>query len=159
MIEVMVVVGLSVLLLSWGLPAFSSWKNKHDIENQVLRLYSDLQFARMTAYSRKVVAGVWWGGGTSLGSYQIRIDGNNDGDVDDTLGTDVQLGATENSQWPITASVNQPSVSFDGRGFLSPDQPLSFRVSSSTGVSIDCVDVSTTRVIVGKWNGATCSPK
>ncbi len=159
--ELMVVVGLSVLLLAWGLPAFSSWKNKHDVENQVLKLYSDLQLARMTAYSRKVVAGVWWGGGTSLGSYQVRTDGNGDGDVDDT-GTDPQMGAAVNGS--LTASASQPSVAFDGRGFLDidtthPAGSLVFSVPSSAGVSIDCVDVSGTRIIVGKMNGGTCSPK
>ena len=66
LVELMVVVSITVLLLTWGIPSYSTWKKKHDIENQMVQLYSDLQFGRMTAYGSKVVSGVCWGtGGTS----------------------------------------------------------------------------------------------
>ncbi len=63
LVEVMVVVSITVLLLAWGVPSYSTWNKKHNIENQMVQLYSDLQFARMTAYGSKVVSGVYWGTG------------------------------------------------------------------------------------------------
>ena len=53
LVELMVVVSITVLLLAWGIPSYSTWKKKHDIENQMVQLYSDLQFGRMTAYGRQ----------------------------------------------------------------------------------------------------------
>ena len=57
LVELMVVVAITVLVLAWGIPSYSTWRTKHDIENQMVQLYSDLQFGRMTAYGRKVVSG------------------------------------------------------------------------------------------------------
>ena len=68
LVELMVVVSITVLVLAWGIPSYSTWKKKHDIENQMVQLYSDLQFGRMTAYGSKVVSGVCWGTGASITS-------------------------------------------------------------------------------------------
>ncbi len=163
LVELMVVVSITVLLLTWGIPSYSSWKKKHDIENQMVQLYSDIQFGRMTAYGSKVVSGVWWGGGASITSYQIRSDANGNGVIDDNV--DTQIGATVSPKYGITPSVNnQNSVSFDGRGFLNtpgqdPANPITFYVASSSGVAIDCVAVSSTRIILGKMNAGNCAAK
>ncbi|MGA2401618.1 MAG: GspH/FimT family pseudopilin [Syntrophobacteraceae bacterium] len=160
LIELMVVVSITMLLLVWGIPSYSSWKKKHDIENQMVQLYGDLQFGRMTAYGNKVVSGVWWGGGSSFNSYQIRSDANSNGNIDDT-GTDTKIGATVSPKCAITASATQNSVSFDGRGFWNPSNanPITFYVASSSGAAIDCVTVSSTRITLGKMNGGVCNPK
>lgn len=157
LIELMVVVSITVLLLAWGIPSYSTWKKKHDVENQMVQLYSNLQLGRMTGYCRKVVSGVWWGGGASITSYQIRSDANNNGVIDDT--GDTQIGTTVSPKYAITASVNQNSVSFDGRGFLDPANPITFSVSSAFGAAMDCVAVSSTRITLGKMNAGNCAPK
>jgi prepilin-type N-terminal cleavage/methylation domain-containing protein len=160
LVELMVVVSIAVLLLAWGLPSYSSWKKKHDVENQMVQLYSDIQFGRMTAYSGKVVSGVWWGGNTPFASYQIRSDANNNGTIDDT-GVDTQIGATVSPKYAITSSAAQNSVSFDGRGFWSPSgpNPITFSVAPSFGAAVDCVTVSSTRVTLGKMTAGSCAPK
>jgi prepilin-type N-terminal cleavage/methylation domain-containing protein len=157
LVELMVVVSITMLLLAWGVPSYSSWKKKHDVENQMVQLYSDLQFGRMTAYGGKVVSGVYWGGGPSITSYQIRSDANNNLIIDDSV--DKQIGATVSPKYAITASVNQQSVSFDGRGFLSPANPITFSVSPAFGAAMDCVAVSSTRIILGKMNAGNCATK
>ncbi len=160
LIELMVVISITVLLLAWGIPSYSTWKKKHDIESQMVQLYSDLQFGRMTAYGDKVVSGVYWGTGASIptsSGYQIRSDANNNGVIDDSA--DTQIGATVYPKYAIIPSVNQNSVSFDGRGFLSPANPITFSVSPSSGAAIDCVAVSSTRIILGKMNAGSCAPK
>lgn len=168
LVELMVVVSILVLLLAAAVPAYSTWKKKHDIETQMVQLYSDLQFARMYAYSSKVVSGVYWGGGTSISSsnpYQIRYDAsvplNNS--IDDSV--DVTIGNPVIPKYPITCPA-QNSVSFDGRGFLNinaaagdPANTVTFYVSPSYSASMDCVSVSSTRVILGKMSGGNCAPK
>lgn len=158
LVELMVVVSITVLLLSWGIPSFNTWNLKHGIENQMVQLYSDLQFGRMTGYGNKVTAGVWWGGGNSITSYQIRSDANSNGVIDDT-NIDTQIGATVTLKYAITPSVNQNSVSFDGRGFLDPANPITFSVPNSSGAAMDCVAVSSTRITLGKMNAGICKPK
>ncbi|MFZ0931783.1 MAG: prepilin-type N-terminal cleavage/methylation domain-containing protein [Syntrophobacteraceae bacterium] len=175
LVELMVVVSITVLLLAWGVPSYSTWKKKHDIENQMVQLYSDLQFGRMTAYGRKVVAGVYWGTGASIPTttpYQIRYDANANNSIEDT-GTDVQIGAAVTLKYPITISANQNGVSvtqnsasFDGRGFLNytgypadPATQIIFSVSSSYGAAMDCVNVTSTKITLGKMNAGICLPK
>ncbi len=158
LVELMVVVTISILLLSWGIPAYSTWKKKHDVESQITKLYGDIQLARMTAYSQKAITGIWWGSGTSFLSYQIRQDGNNNNQIDND-GGDVQLGETISCSCGISPSVTQEAVSFDGRGFLNPASPITFHISSTAGAAIDCVAVSSTRIVIGKMNAGTCTPR
>ncbi len=178
LVELMVVVSITVLVLAWGVPSYSTWRTKHDIENQMVQLYSDLQFGRMTAYGRKVVSGVYWGTGTNIPAstpaiptpYFIRYDNSSplNNSIEDT-GTDVQIGATA-TKYPIAVVVNPAqtlnSVSFDGRGFLSPAPnqatppgSITFSVSSTSGAAMDCVAVTSTRITLGKMNAGTCAPK
>lgn len=154
LVELMVVVSITVLLLAWGVPSYSTWKKKHEVENQILKLYGDLQVARMTAYSHKVLSGIWWGGGTSLTSYDVGSDANNDGNVDNSSSK-----YTIASKYTITSTVDQTSVTFDGRGFLNPNTSVIFYISPNYGSVTDCVGVSSTRITVGKKNGSACSPK
>jgi|GEM_PF-1563240 prepilin-type N-terminal cleavage/methylation domain-containing protein len=162
LIELMVVVSIVVLLLTWGIPSYSTWKKKHDVENQMVQLYSNLQFGRMTGYCMKVVSGVYWGTGASIGTttgYQIKYDNSNplNNSIEDAV--DVQIGATVLPKYAITASANQNSVSFDGRGFLNPANPITFSVSPDFGAAMDCVAVSNTRITLGKMSGSNCTPK
>ncbi len=177
LVELMVVVSITVLVLAWGIPSYSTWRTKHDIENQMVQLYSDLQFGRMTAYGRKVVGGVFWGTGASIPKstpanptpYYVRYDNSSplNNSIEDT-GRDVQIGATT-TKYPITVVVSPVqtlnSVGFDGRGFLNtlnqatPASSITFSVSSSSGAAIDCVAVTSTRIILGKMNAGTCAPK
>jgi prepilin-type N-terminal cleavage/methylation domain-containing protein len=156
LVELMVVIGIFALLLSWGIPAYSTWKRKHDVESQIVKLYNDLQFARMKAYSEKVEWGVFWGGG-NFTSYQVGVDANNNGQLTDA-GDRVE--STVNTKYSTVPSSAQVSVSFNSRGFLD-SLPLSFRISTNTGAATDCLTVSATRIIVGRWDSGTasCSPQ
>lgn len=157
LIELVVVICITALLLSWGVPAFSTWKKKHDVEAQIVRLFNDLQSARLTAYSKKSVTGVVWTAGSSFNSYQIRTDSDNDG-VLDAAPADKTLSSV-NSKFPIVPSSNTVgSVVFDGKGFHTTGA-VTFSIATNTGAATDCVTVSKLRIIVGKMNGTTCSPK
>jgi prepilin-type N-terminal cleavage/methylation domain-containing protein len=165
LLELMVVISITMLLLAWGIPSYSTWKKKHDIENQMIQLYDDLQFGRMTAYGTKVVTGVYWGGGATFASYQIKYDANNNNEIDDNVDQQVPGTMIMNLKYAITSSLStQTSVSFDGRGFMDPGNPnpaspITFSVVPSYGAVMDCVQVSTTQIILGKMNGNSCKQK
>ena len=169
LVELMVVVSIGVLLMAWGIPSYSTWKTKHDIENQMVQLYSDLQFGRMTAYGNKVVSGILWS--NNFQTYQIMSDTQNSGTIDNGA-TQVPGTGTVNIKYvPVfTCSHNQPcsntqqSVSFDGRGFLytaAPDitNPITLSVAPSYGAAINCVYITSTRIALGKMNAGICQPK
>jgi prepilin-type N-terminal cleavage/methylation domain-containing protein len=153
--EVIVVIGVFAILISFGVPAYSRWKSKHDVEADIHRLYGDLQFARMKAYSEKVVWGVWWLTSPFSG-YQVKYDANNDGDVNDDAPTDNVVSSVTLKN-PVTRTGASNSTSFDGRGFCN--LLLSFYIVNTTGAATDCVALSKTRIELGKWDGADCIPR
>lgn len=158
LVEVMVVVSIIILLLAWGIPSYSAWKRKHDVEGQMLGLYNNLQVARMTAYGRKVVTAVWWGSGASISSYQVKMDSDNDGTFNDA--GDTAVGASVSVGTAITVSPAQNSISFDGRGFLNQAiSPVTFSVATNTGAAINCLTVSSTRIMTGRMNAGVCTPQ
>ncbi len=164
LIELMVVVSLMTLLAAWGIPAYSTWNAKHNVEGEIARLYGDIQFARMTAYGSKNLTGLFWGGGTKVAQYTILTNTTTNAASIDSGAT--QIGATvSTANNPLTATVNQKSVSFDGRGFLyssyasDPATQLTFYVTPDYGAGTDCVSVSLTMIVSGKWNGTSCNPR
>lgn len=163
LIEAMVVLAIFALVITFGIPAFSTWNKKQDAEGQISKLYNDLQYTRMKAYSDKVVCGIWWGGSSTFTSYILKEDGNSasgtapDGDIDDASGTD-EFIETVASKYSITTTNNATNrLEFDGRGFSR--NLASFYIPSSSGAAQDCLTVSRTRIIMGRWNGTNCIPK
>ncbi|MGC8493599.1 MAG: GspH/FimT family pseudopilin [Syntrophobacteraceae bacterium] len=163
LVELMVVVALIVLLMAWGIPAYSTWNSRQNVEGEIGRLYSDLQFARMTAYSNKNLTGIYWGGGTNITQYSIVTNTNANATSIDTGAT--QLGATVSAgRFPLTPTPIQKSVSFDGRGLLytgdanDPATQVIFYITPNYGAGTNCVAVSLTSIVSGKWDGTNCNP-
>ena len=151
LVELMVVISIAALLLTWGMPAFSTWKQKHDVESEMVQLYSDLQYARMNAFSNKVATGIWW---DAQGAYHIAPGTISAQGAVNLNGT--QIGATVTPKYAVQG---QATVSFDPRGFLDPNNAATFLISPSHGAATDCVSVSLTMISLGKNNGGTCNPQ
>jgi Tfp pilus assembly protein FimT len=147
LVELAVTVALCLFLLSLGMPAYSNWKAKYDVEGEIRKLHSDLQFARMKAYSEKASYGVWWGNTNPFGTYRVRKDSNNDGTLDQDLFAVTLKYALTSKEGALT------SITFDDRGFC--ETLGSFYIVSGKDTAIDCLKVSRTRIIPAKWNGKT----
>jgi type IV fimbrial biogenesis protein FimT len=158
LVELMVVIAITALMLAIGLPAFSTWKHRHDVESQMNQLYGDLQFARSTAYVNKKLAGISWSG-TSFSQYQILTNAGASTYVTSTGSSVVQTLGPMTA--PMSASPNAHSITFNGRGFVSgaTTLPLNIYVSSSYGTRTTCVSVSLTRITLGTWQGGNCVPQ
>ena len=160
----MVVVAISALLLAWGIPAFSTWNSRHTVEAEIAQLFSDLQYARMSAYGSKNLTGIYWGGGASMTQYTIMTNMNANATTID-IGATQAGGAVNTSKYPLTLTPSQNSVSFDGRGLLytgcanDTATQITFYISPDYGAGTDCVSVTLTRILSGKWNGTTCNPR
>ncbi|NLJ29504.1 MAG: prepilin-type N-terminal cleavage/methylation domain-containing protein [Deltaproteobacteria bacterium] len=147
LVEAMVVLVIFALLTTFGVPAFSAWKKKQDVEGEISRLHSNLQYARMKAYTEKVTWGIYWGGSDNFTAYSVKKDGNGDGDINDPSGTD-EIIESANAKSTITTN-GALSMGFDGRGFCK--NPATFYISVSAGAAKNCVATSRTRIITGKW--------
>lgn len=163
LVELMVVVSLCALLLTWGIPAYSTWNARHNVEGEIVRLYSDLQFARMTAYANKNPTGIYWNGASSITQYSIMTNTTVNATSIDSGAT--RIGAlVSTGKYPLLPTPNQKSVSFDGRGLLytgnsdDPATQLTFYVTPAYGAGKDCVSVSLTSILLGRWDGANCKP-
>lgn len=152
LVELAVVLVLIATLMSMGVPAYSSWKGRHGIESQTLLLSSDLELARMKAYTEKLPYRVRWGS-SPFSSYVVGYDANNDGDFDDA-GDRVLL--RRNLDQPLTGGA-ATSATFNGRGFCTALTTV--RPQAATTAGSDCVVISRTRIKVGKWDGSSCNPK
>ncbi len=148
LVELMVVVSLAALLLTWGLPAFSAWNQQHKVEGQMAQLYSDLQYARIHAYGVKVPTGLWW---DAQGAYHISEGGYNANGTFNPNATEIAPPVT-----PQPAVSGQQTVSFDGRGLLDPNSAATFWVASNYGSPTDCVTISLTNIALGKMHGGNC---
>ncbi|SMC19498.1 Type IV pilin N-term methylation site GFxxxE [Desulfacinum hydrothermale DSM 13146] len=155
LVELMVVIALFTIILSMGIPAYSAWKTKHDIDGQTRTLYRNLSFARMEAYVKKDVAGIYWGATAGFSNYEVRVDSNGDGDIKDSADQKI-MDVTSPYPW---GGGSGDSLTFDGRGFAATGK--TFHVS---GVSVpqgvlSCVVVSRTRIRMGFWDGSSCQAK
>ncbi len=153
LVELVVVIVIFGFFMALGSPAFSTWQKKHTVEDQIEKLYSNLQFARMKAYAEKVTWGVCLKNDLNaticdnspfIRAYEIRSDKNLDGDIIDAADANPQ--SMVSLKFPITGSIN--NVHFNGRGF--PIGLTTLSVSPSYGASIDCIAVSMARIRIGK---------
>ncbi len=137
-VELMVVIAIGMLLLSYGIPAISTWKQRLDVEAQVSRLFEDINHVRVQAYSQKTVWRLWWGA-SPFTIYQIQRDG-------------VRVRSSPTLAFPVQGV--GASLAFNARGFTNNNMTL--RVLANVGASYDCIVVSNIRVIKGRWDGGSC---
>lgn len=159
LVELMVVIVIFGFLMTMVTPAISTWQTKHRAEGEIERLHSDLQLARMKAYTEKVTWGVWWGSGNNpFSTYELRSDHSTppDGDINDA--GDANAASASNVKLPVKSSNSAiGSITFDSRGFCNVLTTL--YIPDSGGASVDCLKTSSTRIKPGKWDGSNCNPK
>ena len=157
LIELMVVIAIVAIILAMGIPAFSSWKHRHDVESQINQLYSDIQLARSTAYVNKKLAGISWSA-ANFSQYQILTNASASTYVTSTGSSVVQTVGP--ASFPMNSNLGSLSLTFNGRGFVSAPStlPMNIYVSSSYGSLTTCVSVSLTRITLGTWKGGNCAP-
>ncbi len=151
LVELMVVLFIMAFMMTLGIPAYGRWKSKHDVESQTYAVLGDLEYARFKAYSEKTDCRVWWGETNPFNSYRIQTDANGDGDYDDTGDTNTFKSVRR----PVTSD-GPSGINCNGRGFCEPGI---LRIASNTGAGIDCISITQTRIIVGKWSGGNCVPR
>ncbi len=154
---------MSTLLSIAAFPA-KAWLDKYNIETQTRSLYTDLMNARASAMQKKRAYFVI----LTTSQYTIYEDidptaANPDKeavDGDDTFEEADKLVMQKTTQYPIVTLPTGTGFSFDREGLSSLTGTMHFDLTNSSAESAyDCVTLSTTRILMGKWSGSGCDSK
>lgn len=156
LVELMTVVAiLGVLMVILGF-SFQGWLAKYKVEEETKRFYTDLSDARARAMQKKRVTFV------DLAAKQYRTfedtntapDGN--GTLETAADTRVANVSTNYIITPtLTGGVTQ--FAFDREGLASATGTI--RLVSTLSPDYDCITIQTTRLRIGRFNGAICQEK
>lgn len=156
LIEIVTVVAiLGILLISLGL-TFQGWLAKYKVEEETKRFYAALSDARARAMQKKRMTFV------ALASKQYRTyedtntapDGN--GIYEESADTRI---ASETTNYHILPTLN-PGVTqfaFNREGLATATGTIRF--GSTLSPDYDCITIQTTRLRIGRYDGAICQEK
>lgn len=152
LVELVVLLLVIGVLAAMATQVFSSWVIKHNAEQDIKRLYSDLMRQRAYALTKGRIAGIKL---INDNSYSLTEDLNDNGSTE---------GAEENIQLTqiksrIRWNNDLPSsqkIEFNRLGLAEINGTI--RVSDSSNAQYDCITIFATRVTMGKFDG-TCKEK
>ncbi len=152
LIELIIVISIiGILAVALGFE-FNGWMGGYRVESQTKEMYVDLMNARARAMQRNRVHLVDFPSSTQ---YRIREDTDED-NVPDTI----LPSFPKTVQYTLNcngAGILATSFSFDTRGLVSPNRTLWFTLPANVNPDYDCIVIFSTRINMGKWNGASAS--
>lgn len=149
--ELIVVIGIIGILAAMSTYGYG-WLVAAQVEKQTRQIFTDLMNARMSAMQKNHVFFV------SLASNQYAIYEDTypvpDGDGAQT--SNDRLVIRQNTSYPLD-SFGTTNFNFAANGTCNLVSGASYtvRVVSNAAPSVDCIILSATRTLMGKWNG-TC---
>lgn len=155
LIELMVVVGIIVILLSLATIAFHNYQVRYNVENEIKMLYSDIMGARIHALNENRPYVVEF---TSPTSYVTAIDKDKNGDYN-AGDTKVDKYSKDNLKYPLQWRFggNTDRITLDSRGLVNRNG--SVRIDLTNSAEYDCISISNTRIKMGKWDGTECQER
>lgn len=139
LIEVIVTVTLLAVALAIAIPMFGKYNKSFQITSQFNQIEADLNWAKAYAFTKKVSVGVTF----SQNSYTITDITNNK-----TIRGPVQL------KYPINTNPQNLTITFAPLGYSRP----AGMVFLTQANSLNCTNVSFTRIISGVYDGTKCNP-
>jgi len=157
LVELVIAVSIVTILVVVLGYEFTGWVGRFNIEGQVKQLYADMTSARIRALQRNRLHFVEIG----TSSYQIYEDTASPfGGTVHSVGDTALWTAAKPLKYPANAAVN---MVIDTRGLIAPDPALvRFNVSADPDkpdADIDCINLTSIRITMGKWAGGTCVAK
>ncbi len=156
LIEIVTVVAiLGILLITLGL-TFQGWLEKYKVEEETKRFYAALSDARARAMQKKRMTFV------DLASKRYRTyeDTNTapDGNGIYEESTDTRIAsATTNYDILPTLNPGVTQFAFDREGLATATGTI--RLDSTLSPDYDCITIRTTRLRIGRYDGAICQEK
>ncbi len=148
LIELLIVLSIMAILFSIGIPVYTKWKVKYDVEYDIKELFSMINRARIKSFIEKKACGIYFGS-SPFSVVQLKCDTDDDGSITDS-GSETIATCSLKKKFISTASyvkfIDGIAINFIN---IHPDN---IHITSYR----NCISVSLLRVIIGKWNGANC---
>ncbi len=159
LIELIVIITIMTILLAIAGVQYHQWQIRYGIESQVRQLYSDLIGARVEAMQQNELYIVRI---ESSNSYAVYRDENDNSTYDAGTDTKIEKYSRSGLKYPIKWSDgNVLEFTMNERGLIN--QNLSLRVTNKDGslsnAEYDCLNITRTRINLGKYNGTKCENK
>jgi Tfp pilus assembly protein FimT len=150
LVELVVVLSVVVILIASAGFSYEKWMGNYRVEIETKELYADLMRARLMAMQRNRKHFVT----TNEYSYTIFEDRNENGSPE----PGEELPAYPRKVTHPLDSNSTASLSFNTRGMIAVPRTLHFNLDN-TGLApdYDCLKLSRSRMIMGKYNGAECT--
>jgi prepilin-type N-terminal cleavage/methylation domain-containing protein len=150
LVEVIIVISVIGILIASMAYSYQDWVKRYEVERTTKELYSNMMLARMRAMERGLEHYVVFG----ARSYSIIEDTNESGEYD--AGDEGLPGFPKTVEYDLQRNV-VAKVTFNRRGLISGLQRI--WIASETDPDYDCMKVSMSRVIMGRYVGNECLPK
>ena len=152
--ELIIVVGIFGLLLGMAAIAAHDWLINAQVEDQMREMYADLTNARASAMQRNRVYFVR----LAANQYSLYEDTNPSPDGDGALQTGQdRLALQRTTKFTLDAG-GVTGFNFMTSGLASvTTTTFSVRGISTTSPGYDCILISATRILMGKWDGTNCN--
>jgi len=154
LVELVMVLSIIGILLAAAGFQMSAWLGKARVEEQMKSMFADLTNARVLASNRNRVHFVVM----SSSQYQIWEDTNpgpdGNGIPETAAGGDSRI-LQINLKDPLLSASTFSQFNFDSRGLMSVNGTI--RMQNTYEAIYDCIAVSSTRIRLGRWDGASCS--
>jgi Tfp pilus assembly protein FimT len=149
LVELIIVLSIVVTLIASAAFSYEKWMGNYQVESETTELYADLIRARLTAMQKSREHFLT----TDEHSYTIFEDRNENGSPEHGE----ELPSFPKQVKHILKSNVASSLSFNARGILQVPRTLWFDVADS-GLTpdYDCIKISKTRIIQGKYRGTEC---
>jgi len=159
LVELVVVLAIMGILLSIVALNFSSWTRKVQIEKQTREFVSDLNTAKRDSIFLKRRHGIVLNNtatGYAFRQYSSENESRTSGGTDIFTKTTSYQFSKENG-----TSAADRILQFDIRGFAATGFDLdTIRINpTNSGAAFDCVVIATSRINIGKMEGASCVQK
>lgn len=157
LIELLIVIGLLAILMAIAVLQMKSWMDKYNAEGQIRAMFSDLMNARASAMQKNRIYFV------TLTAEQYAIYEDSDPAPDGNGALDTQNDRRilqKNTQFPIITNnlgTGTFQLSFRAGGLASNDGYI--RIVTSESPEYDCINVSSTRINMGRFDGTNCNAR
>jgi type II secretory pathway pseudopilin PulG len=149
LVELVIVLSIIVVLIASAVFSYEKWMGNYQVESNTVELYADLMRARLMAMqkSRKHFLT------TDEHSYTIFEDRNENGSPEQGE----ELPSFPKKVRHILRSNVASALSFNTRGIMQVPRTLRFDMADSgLRPDYDCIKISKTRIVVGRYRGTEC---
>jgi prepilin-type N-terminal cleavage/methylation domain-containing protein len=162
LVEIIAVLAILGTLLGIAGISANAWLNRSRVEGQTKQLYADLISARVSAMQKNRIFFVTLGANQysvyddTYSSVALTTTPDGDGNLEQGAGQD-RLVTQKTAQFTLVPSPAITGFNFTQNGLASlATTTVDIWCQSTANPATDCIELSLTRILMGKWNGTTC---